>query len=178
MEKNIESIVLGGGCFWCLDAGFRLVSGVTNVVSGYAGGTLTDPSYYDVVSGKTGHAEVVKVEFDTAVISLVDILDIFWAMHDPTTPDRQGHDVGPQYRSIILYSNERQRKIIEASVTEVAKLWDNPVVTEVSVLDIFTPAEMEHQDFFNKHPDMAYCQVIINPKISKLRSKFSAQLKS
>lgn len=177
MEKKIESIVLGGGCFWCLDASFRLIVGIKNVVSGFAGGAVANPSYYDVISGETGHAEVVKIEYDPSVIKLEEILDIFWAMHDPTTHNKQGNDVGPQYRSIILYDNGHQLKIIKKSLTEVAKLWNNPVVTEISELDIFYPAEQEHQDFFKKHPELAYCQVIINPKLSKLRTKFSTLLK-
>jgi peptide-methionine (S)-S-oxide reductase len=173
-----ETIVLGGGCFWCLDAAYRLVEGVTEVTSGYAGGHTKDPDYWNVASGKTGHAEVVQVGFDPDIIKLQDILDIFWGMHDPTTLNYQGNDKGTEYRSIILYSTDKQKQIIDTSIQAVEKLWDNPIVTEVEELDIFYPAEDEHQNFFQKHPEQAYCQVIINPKLSKLRTKFKTHLKS
>lgn len=173
-----QTIVLGGGCFWCLDAGYRLINGVTEVVSGYAGGQLKDPDYYAVSGGQTGHAEVVKVTFDPAVISLEDILDIFWAMHDPTTQDRQGNDVGSQYRSAIYYTTDDQKPVIDKSLASVAKLWDNPIVTEVKELNQFYPAEAEHQNYFTKHPEAGYCQVIINPKLAKLRQKFQAKIKT
>lgn len=172
-----ESITLGGGCFWCLDAGFRLIEGVTSVVSGYAGGQTTDPSYYQVASGETGHAEVVQVEFDPAIISLKDILDIFWAMHNPTTLNYQGNDKGTEYRSIILFNNNAQKAIVERSISEVAKLWDDPIVTELKLLEVFYPAEDEHQNYFEKHPEQGYCQVIINPKLAKLRKTFTDRLK-
>lgn len=172
-----QSIVLGGGCFWCLDAGYRLIAGVTDVISGYAGGTTTDPDYYKVATGLTGHAEVVKVIFDSSIISLEDILDIFWAMHNPTTLNYQGYDKGTNYRSIILYSDKEQKKLIDISLQEVAKLWDDPIVTEVKKLKTFYPAEEEQQNFFQKQPGAGYCQVIINPKLSKLRQKFQSKLK-
>lgn len=178
MVKMTESVVLGGGCFWCLDAGYRLIGGVIKVTSGYAGGHTEDPHYYDVVDGTTGHAEVVKIDFDSNAISLKDILNIFWAMHDPTTLNRQGHDKGSQYRSIILYSNQDQKNSIEASLDTASTLWDDPIVTEVVELKKFYPAEEEHQNYFQKHPEMAYCQVIINPKLAKLRSEFVSHLKS
>lgn len=174
--KDLQYITLGGGCFWCLDAGFRLINGVTSVVSGYAGGD-GEASYYEVSGGKTGHAEVVRVGFDTSVIALKDILDIFWAMHNPTTLNFQGNDHGPQYRSIILYENDLQRPVIDESIQHVAKLWDDPIVTEVVRLTKFYEAEQEHQDYFQKHPEAAYCQVIINPKLAKLRAKFQAKLR-
>jgi len=176
VEKQTESIVLGGGCFWCLDAGFRLIRGVLNVSSGFAGGHTVNPTYYDVVDGATGHAEVVKVSFDTNVILLNDILDIFWTMHNPTTLNRQGHDVGSQYRSIILFNNQEQEKIINESIESISKYWNDPITTEVSKLKEFYKAEEEHQNFFQKHPDMAYCQVIINPKLNRLREKFESKL--
>lgn len=176
MEKQTESIILGGGCFWCLDAGFRLIKGVLCVSSGFAGGHTVNPTYYDVVDGATGHAEVVKVSFDTSVILLNDILDIFWTMHNPTTLNRQGHDVGSQYRSIILFNNQEQEKIINESIESISKYWNDPITTEVSKLKEFYKAEEEHQNFFQKHPDMAYCQVIINPKLNKLREKFESKL--
>lgn len=172
-----ETIVLGGGCFWCLEASYQLIQGINSVVPGYAGGDSPDPDYYSVSSGRTGHAEVVKLEFDPAVISLAEVLDILWVIHDPTTKDRQGNDVGPQYRSIILFNNSQQKKVIEQSITEAAKLYDNPIVTEVEELDKFYEAEAEHHDYFKKHPEMAYCQVIINPKLKKLRKEFQEKLK-
>ncbi len=173
-----ESIVLGGGCFWCLDAGYRLIKGVTKVTSGYAGGHTQNPTYYDVSGGSTGHAEVVKVEFDPVIISLGDVLDIFWAMHNPTTLNYQGYDKGSEYRSIILFNSQAQEKLIKNSITEVAKLWDEPIVTEVAPLEFFYPAEEEHQNYFQKHPEQGYCQVIINPKLAKLRQKFTDRLKT
>lgn len=176
MEKQTVSIVLGGGCFWCLDAGFRLIRGVLNVCSGFAGGHTVNPTYYDVVNGSTGHAEVVKVYFDANVISLNDILDIFWTMHNPTTLNRQGHDVGSQYRSIILFNNQNQEKIINESIESISKYWSDPITTEVSKLKDFYKAEEEHQNFFQKHPELAYCQAIINPKLNKLRLKFENKL--
>lgn len=174
---KLATIVLGGGCFWCLDAGYKLIEGVEKVVCGYAGGTTNNPDYFSVATGQTGHAEVVQVTFDTGKISLSDILDIFWAMHDPTTPNRQGADVGTEYRSIILYTDGLQEPIITQSLAQVAKLWDDPIVTEVAELQKFYEAEPEHQDYFTTHPEVAYCQVVINPKLAKLRAKFSSRLK-
>ena len=170
---QIESMVLGGGCFWCLEASYQLINGVKRVLPGYAGGHTTNPSYYDVAGGHTGHAEVVRVEFDTSRISLNDILDVFWAIHDPTTPRRQGDDVGPEYRSILLYSNEDQKQTVQTSLEAIRSLWPDPIVTEVKKLDIFYEAEPEHHNFFQQHPEMAYCQVVINPKLQKLRKKYA-----
>lgn len=178
MSVQIESIVLGGGCFWCLDAGYRLIEGIESVTSGFAGGQMQNPTYYDVTSGKTGHAEVVKVDFDSKKISLEDVLDIFWAMHDPTTKDRQGNDVGSQYRSTILYTDEGQLDVIKKSVESITLLWDDPIVTEVKKLATFYPAEEEHQNYFQKNPERGYCQVIINPKLAKLRAKFTERVKN
>ncbi|HSX15009.1 MAG TPA: peptide-methionine (S)-S-oxide reductase MsrA [Candidatus Saccharimonadales bacterium] len=171
-----ESIVLGGGCFWCLEAAYQMINGVTKVTSGYSGGTVPDPSYYAVCTGRTGHAEVVKVEFDPGIISLADILDIFWAIHDPTTLNRQGYDVGTQYRSIIFFESEGQKRIAEQSKVQVAKLWPNKIVTTIEPLKEFFPAEPEHQNYFKNHPERAYCQVVINPKLAKLRQKFADKL--
>lgn len=173
----MESIVLGGGCFWCLDAGYRLINGVVAVTSGYAGGHTKEPSYYAVAGGNTGHAEVVKIDFDPKIISLEEVLNIFWAMHDPTTLNYQGNDMGTEYRSIILFNNEDHKRQIEKSIIEVGKLWDKPVITEVIPLDKFYAAEEEHQNYFARHPYQAYCQVIINPKLAKLRKEFSQRLK-
>ncbi|HEY6736901.1 MAG TPA: peptide-methionine (S)-S-oxide reductase MsrA [Candidatus Saccharimonadia bacterium] len=173
-----ESIVLGGGCFWCLEAAYQMVRGITNVVPGYAGGHTTDPDYWKVASKTTGHAEVVRLEFDPAIISFADILHIFWAIHDPTTPDRQGNDVGPEYRSLILYGSDAQRAAAEASRAEAQALWPDPIVTEIKPLEHFYEAEEEHHNYFKKHPNQAYCQVVINPKLAKLRAKFADRLLS
>lgn len=172
-----ETATLGGGCFWCLDAAFRQIKGVENVVSGYAGGSIEKPTYDQVCSGSTGHAEVVQVRYDPKVISYEDVLDIFWAIHDPTTPNRQGSDVGPQYRSIILYEDEVQRQAAEDSAMRIGKLWPNPIVTEIKKLEHFYPAEEFHQDYFAKNPTQGYCQIVINPKLAKLREKFASRLK-
>jgi peptide-methionine (S)-S-oxide reductase len=173
-----ETATLGGGCFWCLEAIYQEVRGVDKVVSGYAGGTTPHPTYDAVTSGRTGHAEVVQVTYDPAVITYHDILNIFWAMHNPTTPNQQGNDTGPQYRSIILYHNESQHQAAQESLTAVAKLWPVPVVTEVVPLEAFYPAEPYHQNFFKSHPEQAYCQIIINPKLQHLRQQFAARLKA
>jgi peptide-methionine (S)-S-oxide reductase len=168
---------LGGGCFWCLEAAYQLIKGVDKVVPGYAGGASPNPTYDTIHSQDSGHAEVVQIIFDESVITYKDILDIFWAIHDPTTLNRQGNDVGPEYRSIILYHDEGQKQQALRSIDDVQKLWKDPVVTEIKKLDIFYEAEPEHHNYFNKHPGQAYCQVIINPKLEKLRVKFSLKLK-
>ena len=173
----MDEIVLGGGCFWCIDAVFRRVKGVEMTVAGYAGGHAENPTYEKVASRATGHAEVVKIVFDSGIITLDTILDIFWTVHDPTTKDRQGADVGPEYRSIIFYTDNNQKKTIDKSIESASKLWPEPVVTEVKPIDKFYEAEDYHQDYFNKNPDAAYCQVVINPKLSKLREKFRLLLK-
>jgi len=178
MAVHKESIVLGGGCSWCLDAGYRLIEGVLSVDTGYSGGDVKDPSYDQVCTGETGHAEVVRITFDTDKIKLKDLLDIFWALHDPTTLNKQGNDVGTQYRSIIFYSNEEQKNIAEKSMNDNSVVWNDPIVTEIIPLQTFYIAEQEHQDFFAQHPESAYCQVIINPKLKKLRKKFASRIRS
>ena len=167
-----ESIVLGGGCFWCLEAAYQLIKGVTSVLPGYAGGHLPNPTYEQVAGQTTGHAEVVRVEFDPGVTSLAGILDVFWTIHNPTTLNRQGADIGPEYRSIILYGSEAQRRTAEASRTAAQANWDDPIVTEVKPLERFYEAEPEHRDYYRKRPNQAYCQIVINPKLAKLRAKF------
>lgn len=171
--KSTETITLGGGCFWCLDAVYRHVKGVKEVVSGYAGGHVDNPDYYQVCSGATGHAEVVQLVYDRTVISLEQLLEIFWIIHDPTTPNQQGADIGPQYRSIILYHNEEQKKHVQSSVEKARAVWGDNITTEVVPLGIFYPAEEEHQDYFNRNPARAYCAVVINPKLEKFRSRHS-----
>ena len=174
----MESIVLGGGCFWCLESSFKLINGVESVVSGYAGGTEEDANYHRVGTGRTGHAEVVNVTFDPTIISFTEILDIFWAIHDPTTLNQQGNDIGPQYRSAIFYNSNNQKQLAEASILNIQKLWNDPIVTEIVELETFYPAEDYHQNYFEKNPENAYCQVIINPKLLKLRQKFAERIKN
>lgn len=170
-----ESIVLGGGCFWCLDALYRRVKGVTSVTSGYAGGNTQKPTYEQVCTGFTAHAEVIQIAFDPTRVSLKTLLEIFWVMHDPTTKNQQGNDVGTQYRSVIYYTTAQQKKIIDESIDKTAKkLWSKPLTTEVKPLDTFWPAEEYHQDYFNKHPEQGYCQIIINPKLTKFKQRFSS----
>ncbi len=175
MDKQLESIVLGGGCFWCLDASYKLVRGVVEVMQGYAGGKLANPTYPQVCTGTTGHAEVVRVVFDPSVVSLNSILDIFWTIHDPTTPNQQGYDVGTEYRSIILYSNDAQELVAQNSKQKAGEIWDDPIVTEIKKLGVFYPAEDYQNDYEISRPD--YCQIVINPKLSKLREKFASLLK-
>jgi methionine-S-sulfoxide reductase len=170
---NIETIVLGGGCFWCVEAVFQRIRGVTGVTSGYAGGNTENPNYEMVSGGQTGHAEVVKIDFDPEIINLGAILDIFFHLHDPTTSNRQGADVGTQYRSVVLYLVEEQKQVILDSIQEAKLDYQNPIVTEVKALEIFYPAEEYHQNYFNNHPTQGYCQVVINPKIGKLYEKYS-----
>jgi peptide-methionine (S)-S-oxide reductase len=178
VSDGTELATLGGGCFWCLDAAFRRVEGVASVVSGYAGGHRADPTYEQVCSGSTGHAEVVQVEFDPQTLPYADVLDVFWAIHDPTSLNRQGADVGTQYRSIILYHDDGQKRIAESSRDAVRQLWSRPVVTEIVPLDVFYPAEEYHQDYYARNPEQGYCQVVINPKLAKLRQRFAARLRA
>ncbi len=171
MEKpiNLQTATLGGGCFWCFDAAYKLVNGITKVTQGYAGGTLANPTFQRVCTGTTGHAEVVQLTYDPLVISFEDILDVFWILHDPTTLNRQSYDVGTQYRSIILYASNEQKVTAESSKQDTAKLWDNPIVTEIKQLDHFYPAESFQNDYEINRPD--YCQIIINPKLQKITRK-------
>jgi peptide-methionine (S)-S-oxide reductase len=175
----LEQVTLGGGCFWCLEAVYDELRGVTDVVSGYAGGTTRNPSYREVCSGATGHAEVVQVTFDPAQISLAEILQVFFTIHDPTTLNRQGADVGTQYRSAIFYHDERQRQVAEQVMAEVtaAGLWPHPLVTQVAPLDRFYPAEAYHQEYFVHNPEQGYCRVVIAPKVAKFRKQYLDKLK-
>ena len=177
--KKLESAVFGGGCFWCLEAVFARLKGVESVVSGYAGGTKENPTYKEVCSGKTGYAEVMKIEYDSQIISLDDLLTVFFAMHDPTTMNRQGADAGTQYRSIILYSNDSQKKKAENSIKKLGKdnIFENQIVTELKKLEKFYPAEKHHQKYFENNPVNPYCQVNISPKVAKLREKFGELMK-
>lgn len=173
--SNSQEIVLGGGCFWCLDATYKLVKGITKVEEGYSGGSVPNPTDDDIYSGQSGHAEVVRLTFDPKIINLEAILEIFFTIHDPTTLNRQNYDVGPEYRSVIFYSNKDQLKVIGESIIKAQKLWEDKIVTEVKELINFYPASEYHNNYETNRPD--YCQVIINPKLAKVRSKFSKYLK-
>lgn len=172
----MTSYVLGGGCFWCLDAAYRQIRGVTNVESGYAGGD-GEPNYERVATGETDFAEVVQVTFDEAVIPPEVILDIFFLIHDPTTLNRQGADVGRQYRSVMFYANAMQKAAFEAAFARAQEAWDNPIVTEIVPLESYYVAEPEHQDYFAKNPEAGYCSVVIAPKIANLRVAYTKWLK-
>jgi len=174
-----ELATLGGGCFWCLEAVFERVAGVLGVRSGYAGGDRPDPSYREVCSGRTGHAEVVQLRFDPTVISFQDILEIFFAIHDPTTPNRQGGDVGTQYRSVIFTQDEEQADTAHRVIRELEAdgTWDAPVVTEVTRLDAFYEAEGYHQEYYRRNPSQPYCQIVVAPKVAKLRQRFAHRLR-
>jgi len=163
-----EYATLGGGCFWCIEAVYKRVDGVRSVISGYAGGHTSNPGYQDVSTGRTGHAEVTQIEFDPETVSFAEILDIFWKAHDPTTLNRQGADVGPQYRSIILYDSEEQRQIAEESKEAAGAQFSDPVVTEIKALDAFYPAEDYHQDYYEMNRNAGYCRLVIHPKLKKL----------
>jgi peptide-methionine (S)-S-oxide reductase len=177
--SGTELATLGGGCFWCLDAVYRDLEGVRRVVSGYAGGHVPNPSYEQVCGKQTGHAEVVQIEFDPAVISYADLLRVFFTIHDPTTKDRQGADVGPQYRSVILFHSAGQEATARQVMAEIEaeKLWPGPLVTELVPFTEFWPAEPEHQDYFRRTPWSGYCQAVIAPKVAKFRKNFVARLK-
>ena len=164
-----ETVVLGGGCFWCIEAAFKELEGVETVTSGYAGGHIEDPSYEEVCTGETGHAEVVKVEFDEEDLDLEEILELFFRIHDPTTRDRQGPDVGSQYRSIVLYQSKAQKEAVEAFIEGKRQEYEEEVVTEVERLERFYRAEKRHQAFFEKNPGDAYCRINAAPKVEKAR---------
>jgi peptide-methionine (S)-S-oxide reductase len=166
-SSHVETAVFGGGCFWCLDAQFKLVNGVKSVVSGYAGGTTKNPTYEQVCTETTGHAEVIQVEFDPAVVTYADLLRKFFHAHDPTTLNRQGPDVGTSYRSIILYRDANQKAVAEAVKNEAQKDWPDPIVTEIVPLQAFYRAEDYHQDYFAKNPTQGYCRMVVAPKVKK-----------
>jgi peptide-methionine (S)-S-oxide reductase len=178
-SPKLEVATLGGGCFWCLEAVYQRLQGVTQVVSGYAGGKLPNPSYKLVCTGLTGHAEVVQVTFDPTVVSFVEILEIFFTIHDPTMRNRQGADVGTQYRSAIFYHTAEQKTTAEQVMADITaqRLWPHPIVTEIAPLDVFYPAEDYHQNYFNNNPYQGYCQAVVAPKVAKFRQKFAERLK-
>ena len=179
-SSKSEVITLGGGCFWCLDAVFADINGVEKVVSGYSGGRNPNPTYEDVCSGSTGHAEVVQVTFDPGVVSLRELLKVFFTLHDPTTKDRQGNDVGPQYRSIILYRDEAQKSAAEEVIEEIdaSEMWGGSAVTELQPFEAFYPAEDYHQDYYRKNPLQPYCLMVIRPKVAKMRKAYLQMLKA
>ena len=179
MDKQVEIATLAGGCFWCLEAVFDELKGVESVESGYSGGHVQSPSYAQVCNGDTGHAEVVQITFDPQLLSLRDLLTVFFTVHDPTTLNRQGNDVGTQYRSAIFYHNEEQKKIAEAVIQEIGaeKIWDDPIVTEVKPFDQFYVAEDYHQEYYKNNSFQPYCRIVIAPKVAKFRHKFAERLK-
>jgi peptide-methionine (S)-S-oxide reductase len=180
MNKSQEITTLGGGCFWCLEAVFNELRGVENVVSGYSGGSVPNPSYQQICTGTTGHAEVVQITFDPDIISFKELLEIFLTIHDPTTLNRQGADVGTQYRSVIFYRTKEQEKVAREVIKEfeVAKIWKTQIVTELAPFKVFHPAEEYHQEYFKRNPDQMYCGVVISPKLAKFRKQYFTKLKN
>lgn len=178
--NKTEMATLGGGCFWCLEAVFQDLKGVERVVSGYAGGTVSNPSYEDVCTGRTGHAEVVQVTYDPAMLAYRDLLQVFFAIHDPTTLNRQGADSGTQYRSAVFAHDAEQEAVAREVIADLDKsgVWDSPIVTEVTPLTAFYPAEGYHQEFFRRNPAQSYCRVVIAPKVAKFRKEHLARLKA
>lgn len=179
MNDNLQTATLAGGCFWCLEAVFDEIKGVQFVESGYTGGSKANPSYREVCTGTTGHAEAAQVKFDPSIVSYRDLLNVFFAIHDPTTPNRQGADVGTQYRSAIFYHNNEQKAIAEQLIKELndQHIWDKPIVTEVNKFDKFYVAEDYHQEYFAKNPYQPYCQAVVAPKVAKFRKHFLEMLK-
>ena len=178
-SSPLESATLGAGCFWCVEAVFLELKGVVSVTSGYAGGESVDPSYEDVCTGRTGHVEIVRIEFDPTEISFAELLEVFWRTHDPTTPNRQGNDVGPQYRSVIFYHDQEQHRVADEMLTALdsAGVFLGKVVTQIEPLTSYYPAEDYHQDYFAQNPMHPYCMAVIPPKLDKLRQAFAARLK-
>ncbi len=175
----VKQAVLAGGCFWCLEAAFRDIRGVLKVTSGYTGGTMPDPDYDSVCSGSSGHAEAVAIDFDAEILSFRDLLTVYFGIHNPTTLNHQGHDVGTQYRSAIFFLNEEQQKIAQTVIAELETehVFDSPIVTELLPLETFYPAESYHQRYYEKNPEQAYCSVVISPKLALLRKRFAHLLK-
>jgi len=179
IPEGKDMILLGGGCFWCTEAVFQRMEGVSEVISGYAGGLIENPTYRQICTGTTGHAEVILVVFDPGKVSLETLLEVFWATHDPTTLNRQGADVGPQYRSSIFYLSDSQKEIAEKMKSELNKagIFDTPIVTEITAFTNFYPAENYHQDYFNQNGMQPYCQFVVRPKVDKLKKYFADKLK-
>jgi peptide-methionine (S)-S-oxide reductase len=179
MSERLETATLGAGCFWCVEAVFQNLKGVENVVSGYAGGRIPYPTYEQVSMGTTGHAESVQITFDPQIITYADILHVFWNTHDPTTMNRQGHDIGTQYRSVIFYHDDQQKAEAEKSKAEAdaSGSWSAPIITQIVPFSNFYPAEDYHQDYYRTNPDEAYCRVVIDPKIQKMQKEFVDRLR-
>jgi len=177
MDNNIQIATFGGGCFWCIDAAFRRVKGVLNVSSGYAGGEIENPSYQQICTGLTGHAEVVQLDFDSSIISYSTLLEMFFTLHDATQLNRQGNDVGTQYRSVIYYHTEQQKAEAQAMIAALQKQIREPIVTELSPLTNFYPAEQYHQDYYNENPNQGYCSILIAPKLAKFEQHYADKLK-
>ena len=179
IPTGFDVILLGGGCFWCTEAVFQRLEGVSKVISGYAGGLIEKPTYRQICTGTTGHAEVIQVIFDPKMIALEALLEVFWATHDPTTLNRQGADVGPQYRSSIFYLNDTQKEIAEKMKSELnqAEIFDAPIVTEITAFNNFYPAEEYHQDYYNQNGMQPYCQFVVRPKVEKLKKHFADKLR-
>jgi len=175
--ENQQYFICGGGCFWCLDAVYRRLKGVESVVSGYTGGAIVNPSYEQVSTGESGHAEAVQITFDEKIIPRKTILDLFFLIHDPTTLNRQGNDIGPQYRSAMFYGNVLQEKEFRSAAERAKSHWDNKLVTQIEKLDTFYPAEDYHQDYFNQNPGNGYCSIVITPKIVKARAAYTKWFK-
>ncbi|MCU0771880.1 MAG: peptide-methionine (S)-S-oxide reductase MsrA [Verrucomicrobia bacterium] len=173
--NKTELATLGGGCFWCTEALYQMLPGVKSAVSGYAGGEQPNPTYQEVCSGRTGHAEVIQIEFDPAILSYAKVLKTFWEAHDPTTLNRQGADVGTQYRSIILYHSDEQKAAAEKSKAEAQKQFKDPIVTQIAPLTKFWPAEDYHQQYYARNPNAGYCRAVIRPKVEKFQKKLKAE---
>lgn len=174
---TIDIATLGGGCFWCLEAVYQELHGVEKIESGYSGGELINPSYEQICEGDTGHAEVVRIYFDPAIVSYREILEVFFTIHDPTTPNRQGNDVGSQYRSVIYTHSSEQMEIAKRVILEMANVWDAPIVTELAKAPVFYKAEDYHQDYFINHPLQSYCAFVVAPKVAKFRKIFTNKLR-
>jgi peptide-methionine (S)-S-oxide reductase len=179
MEKNLETATLAAGCFWCVEAVFDDLKGVEDVVSGYSGGHTDNPTYQQVCSETTGHAEVVQIRFDPTELSFKELLQVYFTVHDPTTLNRQGNDIGSSYRSAIFYNSDEQKKVAEEVIAEITAegIYDKPIVTEVTAFDKFWPAENYHQEYFANNPNQPYCAAVVAPKVAKFRAKFTSRLK-
>lgn len=177
--KELEKATLGGGCFWCIESVFDQLQGVESVQSGYSGGTVKNPAYKEVCTGRTGHAEVVQITYDSNKIGFEELLEVFWSVHDPTTLNRQGADVGTQYRSAIFYHNEKQKQIAENYIKQLedSNTFENPIVTEITAFKNFYPAEDYHTDYYERNGEQPYCRMVIRPKVLKFQKKFSDKLK-
>lgn len=175
----IIQTTMGCGCFWCFEASFQKLNGVLDILPGYSGGDLLNPSYEQVCTGSTGHAEVLRIKFDDAIVSFSDLLAVFFSIHNPTTLNRQGADIGNQYRSVIFYENPQQQSVAEQFIRklEISKKWADPIVTEISPFTVFYPAELHHHNYYNQHPEQGYCQVVIQPKLDKLKQDHPMLLK-